>query len=313
MPEGKTKQPARKSKTKATRAPKLISASQTKSRAGLVSASAKKRPSLKRSPAKSKIAVNKRVVRKNAPTSKPGVARKPLAAALQPSRALTPLPKPLEILPQPGYSYTSRVRLQHTTAPHRWSLRHNLFTILALTLVGAMALTIVASYAQLTFEYIEIYSANQSSILKPVSLTEQSFSLDAGTFTITYPEDYAVSTSSTDAIEWQYTAEPTTTAQLRVHRNESDNVFTWLQQNQPDYSSAKVISPSAAVAEVDGILVEAQSADDYDVLVAYWPYQKNLAEKYIVELMLVIDPNAAASEMLADDLDTFVSGIEISD
>ena len=313
MLEGKTKQPARKSKTKATRATKLITVSQTKSRAGLVSASAKKRTNLKRSPVKSKIAVSKRVTRKKAPASKSSVARKPLAAALQPSRALTPLPKPLEIMPQPGYSYTSRVRSRHTTTPHRWSLRHNVFTILALTFVGALALAIVASYAQLTFQYIEIYSGNQSSILKPVSLTEQSFSLDAGTFTVTYPEDFAVSASSTDTIEWQYTAEPTTIAQLRVHRNESDNVFTWLQQNQPDYSSAKVISPSADVAGVNGILVEAKSVDGYDVLVAYWPYQKNLAEKYIVELMAVVDPTITASERLASDVDNFVSGIEISE
>lgn len=329
MPEEKTKPLARKRKTKAARV--TTSSPKAKSKPVIVSVrvSAKKPVSTK-TPTKTNAPQAKRpaVPLKKVRRATTGPARKTTAVKktasvtatqsapiFQSSRPLTPLPKPLEITPQASYSCSYSARMQQTKSAgsQSLSLSHNLFTIFALTLVGVCALLIVASYANLTFQYIDIYSATANTILKPVNLTERSFVLNAGTFTVTYPESYAVTENSADTISWHYSKQPTTTAQLRLHQNDSDNVFTWLQANQPEYNSAKVITPTAAVEAVNGILVAAKNDDGDNVYVAYWPYQKNLAEKYIVEMMLVIDPTDVKAERLVNDLDLFVSGISINE
>lgn len=273
--------------------------------------SATKRPVPKPANKVTKSVKSAKSTKKNSP---PAAASRPVAASksFQPSRPLVPLPKPLEVSPQPFYEMESR-RTSTNAAPQRWSLHHNVFIILALTAVGALALLIVAAYANLTFQYISIYSTADSSILKPVSMTERNFGLDAGTFTISYPTTYEVTANSSEEINWQYTKEPNTTAQLRVHNNESDNIFTWLQANQPDYKNAKVIAPTEAVDAVDGILVEAESAEGFSTYVAYWPYQINLAEKYIIELRVTFDSATENNQRFMADVDTFVSGIVITE
>lgn len=239
--------------------------------------------------------------RKVRPVKKAITARPPATTvAFQPIRPLTPLPKPLEVAPQ--LNYNNRIRRARWQLPHRWSLRHNIFTIFVLTLVGFSAIWLVALYANLTFSYINIYGATETHLLKPIRLTERNFQLTAGTFTVTFPASYAVAASGEDSLEWQYTAQPDNTVTLRLYKNESDNVFTWLQQNQPEYISAKVVTPTPAVAAVNGILVEAENADGVKVNVAYWSFQKNLAEKYIIEVMTVGEN---------DDLETFVSGTQL--
>lgn len=275
--------------------------------------SAPKRPVPKPTKPVTKSAKSAKPTKKNS-SSAATAASRPVAAAesFQPSRPLIPLPKPLDVRPQLLYgARPQRTSLNATT--QRWSLRHNLFIIVVLTAVGALAMLLVANYANLTFQYINIYSADDSSILKPVNMTERSFVLNAGTFAVHYPTTYEVTANSSDEVNWQYTKEPNTTAQLRAHSNESDNVFTWLQTNQPDYKNAKVIAPTEAIDAVDGILVQAESVDGFSMYIAYWPYQINLAEKYIIELRVTFDSATENNQRFMSDLDTFVSGIVISE
>jgi hypothetical protein len=323
MPEAKTKTRRGQSKTKSARATitpakKAVS----KKRPALLTVAAVTKPKAVSRP---KSAEGKRVARKTAaaglssstvtaPITRTTIGTKS-SPTFQPLRPLTPLPQPVDIAPQP----VGRDQLRHTmwrssnaprtAQPHRWSLRHNVVTILVLTLVGCFALTVVAMYANLTFDYIAIYGTSQSALRRPVELTERSFQLTGNTFVVTYPASYNVAASDSEQIEWQYTQQPTTAVTLRLHRNDTDNVFTWLQANQPDYSNAKVITPTTAVEYHQGILVTGTTDDNYNVTVAYWPYQKNLAEKYIVEVRQVVNPNEVTAKLVKNDLEIFVEGI----
>lgn len=223
----------------------------------------------------------------------------------------TILPKTILPIPLPVAADTIPAGHKHRTSPQRWSLRHNVFTIAVLTLVGALALAVVAGQADATFQMIAAYGTISTTLIHPVPKTERAFPITAGNLTMQFPQRWQVLDAAQDTIHWQLTDDPTYTVTLTVHPNDQANIFTWLQQQQPTYRNAHVVTPTEAVEALRGLMVEADGDNATLMHVVYFPHQKNLAEKYVVELMLTAPADDPFTQRSMTDFNVFVNNLRL--
>lgn len=282
MPEGK-----KRTKTSATKKPitKVIS---------------KKKSVLKKRPAK-------KVVRKVVTKAKPKATKKTAAKTVTVPIDISPvipqqLPTPVQVTP---IGQVKPKRSKHSV--HNWPLHHHLFGIFAVTLAAFIALETIYQYTEATLITIAAYDGFTSALMKPVNPVAQIFTTDAGELTMTYPETWTMTNTTTNDIQLQYSKDTTATVDLTINKNDTDNIFTWLTNNQPSYIDSKVIQPTNGVKALGGILVTAKTTDGQAVQAVYFPIQTNLANKFVVSVLLTYPADSQWSDHITQDYQSIVN------
>lgn len=219
----------------------------------------------------------------------------------------TVLPTPVQVEPMLIHAPARPARRQ----PHRWSLRHNFVVIAALTCIGTLAVAAVAIQADVTMRLIEAYGTQTTALIKSIPTTTRTFPTNAGMLTIRFPQRWTVTEAGEETIQWQLTVQPEHHVTFRVHQNDSDNVFTWLKNHQPEYHTAQVVNPTTAVQALRGIVVEGERDDGAMVRVVYFAHQKNLAEKYVIEVRMEAVANDTWTQRALMDFDVFIDNLRV--
>ncbi|MBI4408009.1 MAG: hypothetical protein HY565_05940 [Candidatus Kerfeldbacteria bacterium] len=227
--------------------------------------------------AKAKPAVKKQVVRRIQNKKKSTRKVAPIKRVIEPVRSVS-IPTPLVVQPLA----TSKLKSKHSR--RQWPLHHYFITVGVLAFVGALAMTTVADFAQLTFMQIDSLTTTNSTLLKPTPIETRFFATTAGELTLALPATWTATTESENTITYTHNTLASTTISIAVATNDSDNIFTWLQNNQPDYTNATVIEASPAVDALRGVMVTATTTDRIPLQIIYLPIQKNLGERYVVSI-----------------------------
>lgn len=217
------------------------------------------------------------------------------------------LPTPLHVEPTHIIAPLRKTKV----APHRWSLRHNLVTIFSLIFVGALSLVIVAGYADVTFSLIATYGTPTATSIQPVIKAERDFSTNAGNLTMTFPERWTVTEATAESIRWELADDPKQHLLLHINASDQENMFMWLQQQQPTYRNAQVVAPTEAVEALRGIVVEATGEQNQFIQAIYFPHQKDLADKYIVSLVLEVPSEDPLLSRSLADMQIFVNNLHL--
>lgn len=269
-----------KSKTKR---PSKASATQSKSRA------IAKRPAL--------VAVKKKSpVKKTAPkpVSKKVVSKVTSKSSTRTTRATAPVVDSITQLPSSSVSgLTQPLTVQTVASPtmlkrsayvHPWSLRHHLVIILSLTVVGIIAMAVIAGFTQSTIQDIESLNTPSSTLMKPTATETRFFTTPAGEIKLTLPTGWTV-TENTDAlITYTHTTLPDTEITVGVTDNDYTDITGWLEVVEPDYTNSAVVTSSSEVSALRGLTVTATSVDGEPLKIVYLPIQKNLRERYVVTI-----------------------------
>ena len=226
---------------------------------------------------KPKPAAKKRLVRrahtKKKNTRKPAVVKVPVSVTPTVS---VPIPLPVQPL--------TATALKPKRSKHKFPLHHYFITVAALAFVGALAMTTVADFAQLTFMQIDSLATTNNTLLKPTPIETRFFATTAGEITLALPATWTATTVADNAITYTHNTLADTNISVTVATNDSDNIFTWLQNNQPDYTNATVIEATPVVAAMRGVMVNATTTNAIPLQIIYLPIQKNLGERYVVSI-----------------------------
>lgn len=266
------------------------------------------------------VSVEKKSVPKKTAQKKPATKisskkpiKKPAAkkTSRRASRTTAPVVDSITQLPPSRVSgLVQPLKVQMTAAPmlqasgyvHPWSIRHNLVIILSLTITAVIAMTLIAGFTQTTLQQIESLEASSATLMKPTATATRFFTTPAGEAALTLPITWAVTDSTENRITYTHTTLPNTTLTIQVETNDTDNVFTWLQVHEPNYTNATVIASTAVISALRGVTVSATSSYGLPMTVVYVPIQKNLGERYIVSIQAVVPDGSsiAVQEALED-------------
>lgn len=208
---------------------------------------------------------------------KPVVKKRKVRRTRKPTVAVH-IPTPLPVQP------LAATALKPKRSKHKFPLHHYFITVGVLTFVGALAMTTVADFAQLTFMQIDSLTTTNNTLLKPVLTETRFFATVAGELTLALPATWTTTTESENSITYTHNTLADTTITVTVATNDTDNIFTWLQNNQPDYTNATVTEATPVVAAMRGVMVDATTIDGVPLQIIYLPIQKNLGERYVVSI-----------------------------
>lgn len=255
-----------------------------------------RRVAKKPKPATAKRKVQKKKALKKVTKVTPIVATKPTAKPV--------IAPPLTV--QPGVAaMTSSLqqRSKKTPAVHPLSLRHHFITIVSLTICAALALFVIGGFTQTTLMELEALSTNDTSILMPTPVETRLYNSVAGEVTVALPMTWTVTSSSEVAAEgdteenteiagYTHTNIPNATISISVNKNETENVFTWLQQQTTDYTDSVVVASSNTLAAWQGVTVQAVNTEQQALILYYIPIQKNLGERYVLTIRATLPMDA---------------------
>lgn len=242
----------------------------------------------KSKPAKKNLATKKRIIRTAKP--KPAVKKRKVQRTRKPTVAVH-IPTPLPVQP------LAATALKPKRSKHKFPLHHYFITVGVLAFVSALAMTTVADFAQLTFMQIDSLATTNNALLKPTPIETRFFATVAGELTLALPATWTATTESENNITYIHNTLADTTITVTVATNDTDNIFTWLQTNQPDYTKATVVEASPAVTVLRGVMVDATTMDGIPLQVIYLPIQKNLGERYVVSIQAQVPTEDSAIEV----------------
>ncbi len=197
--------------------------------------------------------------------------------------------------------------LKRSADVHPWSLRHHFVVIISLTLVGVIAMVLIASYTQSTIQDIESLNTPSSTLMKPTATETRFFTTAAGEIKLALPTSWSVTENTDEQITYTHATLPDTTITIDVTENDYTDVATWYTALKPDYTNSAVIASSAEVSALRGLTVTATSADDKPLKIVYLPIQKNLRERYVVTIQAQspADSVTAVDEALTEIVSNF--------
>ncbi len=253
--------------------------------------------------AKAKPAVKKQMVQRARSKKKPTQKTVPIKTVAEPIRVVS-VPTPLVVQPLAASKLKSKQR------KHHWPLHHYFITVGVLAFVSALAMTTVADFAQLTFMQIDSLATTNNTLLKPTPIETRFFATTAGEITLALPATWTATTVADNAITYTHNTLADTNISVTAATNDSDNIFTWLQNNQPDYTNATVIEATPAVTVLRGVMVNATTVDDLPLQIIYLPIQKNLGERYVVTIRVQVPAEDSEIEVKRA-LDSLLESFEV--
>lgn len=286
MAEGKTKKPAAKSKSKTTKG-KVKPARST--------VSVSKKPIVK------KVAPKKPTARKKAVVKKSNKVRKTVS---QTSEAfIMPdiiLPKPIT-LTNPANITVESVKPKRTV-----TTRHHIISIIALAVIGIIALFSVTSYYFVTITYIDS-NAVQPLLRKPVNYVDKAFQTSAGRLAIRYPDYWEVSGIEVDAINMRDTLQGTTQAVIKVQATEAVSVVQWLKDNPPTYKNFQLAQPPEELTSRNGIYALADGETEGQKISMFYFAHEN----YIISVIMTYPSDDEFVEKNTTAWYAVIKGLEI--
>lgn len=281
-----------------------------------------KRP-IKKTPTQSKMSTTSKRqsvarTRKTKPSStrsrRRQTTRKPKAIApvvdsitqLHPSR-VSGLVRPLSVQ---TVASPFAARAKTTAAVHPWSLRHNLVVVSALTIVGILAMVVIAMFTQVTIRNIESLSGTTDLVFRPTTTETRFYPTSAGELSITLPTSWTATEVTDNKIVYTHTTIATAKITVEVSTNETDDVATWLVAQTPTYTDDTVVASSEAVSAWRGMTITATSETGTPLTILYLPIQKNLGERYIVAITAE-HPATDYTGMIDSALEKLVGGLDV--
>lgn len=264
----------------------------------------KKKKTTKKVVAPKKPAVKKRIVRRAA--KKVVVKKTTVRQSVRLAPAVTTVPRPLPVDPllhQP---------LRRTRPDDRMSLRRHIVSAFSLVAISVVALSVIAGFAQVTFMNIDSMNTSSTALMKPVATESRFFPSVAGELTVTMPMTWTITAEGDNTITYTHTTATAATMTMTVQTNETDNIFTWLQAHQPDYTNAIVVESDAAVSALRGVTVTAETLDGVPLHVIYIPIQKNLGERYIITIRAQV-PSDEAGLFVQQAFDSVLENFGVSE
>lgn len=251
----------------------------------------------KKSPAK------KRVVRRT--TKKVSIKRS--ATKRRPSVRLAPS---VATIPLPVTVQTTHRSMKRTEPHDNLSLRRHIISIFSLVAMSVVSLAVIAGFAQVTFMDIESLNSPAISLMKPMMIESRFIPSVAGELTLGMPATWAVTNEGDNTITYTHATVTGTTLTITVQTNETDNIFTYLQAHQPDYTNAVVVASDPAVLAWRGVTVTATTTDEVPLQIVYIPIQKNLGERYIVTIRAEI-PTEESKVFVQQAFDSLLENLDI--
>lgn len=275
MAEGKTKKPAAKRKSTTTRAKKTPASSKS---------SVTKKPAAKKVTAKKTSP--KKTATKATAKNKPAATRKP-ARKTQPQRKSAPqsseafimpdiiLPTPIKLTSSEHSTVSSKREKRPVT------FRQHVISIIALAIIGIIALFSVTSYYFITLSYIDTHAV-QPSLLKPVEYIDKAFQTSAGRLAMSYPSYWEISGIEVDKISMQDTWAGTAQTSITVHQTEATSVVQWLKDNPPAYKNFQLAQLPDELSGYKGVYATAEGEAEGQVIQMFYFAHNN----YIVSVIM---------------------------
>lgn len=220
-----------------------------------------KKPARKRSvrSAVKPIAKTARPKRKSATPKKPKRKAVKVVAA---DVASEPFIMPDIILPQPIHlTNTSAATGKPQKAKPPISFKQHVISIIAVGVVGILAMFTITSYYFITLTYIDTHAV-QPSLLKPTVMLDKTFQTSAGRLTISYPDYWEVSSVAVDSVGFSdIWPDGVTRANTKVTVTSTDSasVVQWLKDNPPQYKNFQLTQLPDELTGRKGVMALADS------------------------------------------------------
>lgn len=307
MAEGKTKKPAAKRKSKTTK-PKNVPAS---SKLLVAKKSTGKPPakSVKGGATSGGKVTTKKSSTKASAKSKSTTARKPVRkpqrkSAAQSSEAFI---MPDIILPTPIKLANAEQGTIHTKREKRpVTFRQHVISIIALTILGIIALFSVTSYYFITLSYIDTHSV-QPSLRKPVEYVDKAFQTSAGRLALRYPNYWEVSGIEVDKIRMQDIWNGTTQTTITIQQTEATSVVQWLKDNPPAYKNFQITQLPDELSESKGVYALADGETEGQTIQMFYFAH----DTYIVSVIMTSSSNEQLVEKNTTAYYAVIKNLEI--
>ncbi|MFA6474966.1 MAG: hypothetical protein WCV88_02065 [Patescibacteria group bacterium] len=166
-----------------------------------------------------------------------------------------------------------------------WSMRHNLINIYSIVFVGALALIVVAGYAQATFLEMSALAKDNSGLFMLNTIEKRQVLTSAGEMTLALPISWTLTDQATNSVRYTHTGIDATTMTITVTKNDLADFSTWLEQAAPTYDGTIAVSSPTAVAARNGATQHAYDANHNPIIVHYFPVTTAQSEQYVVTIL----------------------------
>lgn len=290
MAEGKTKKPVSKATRKTTKA-KNTSAS---SKSSVAKKSVVKKIVAKKTPLK-KAVVKPKPVRKKTPRK--NVQPQASEAFVMPDIIL---PKPITL----ASSENITVESVRTKRPVTFS--QHVISIIALAIIGIIALFSVTSYYFITLTYIDAESV-QPSLRKPTTYVDKAFQTSAGRLAVRYPNYWEVGGIQVDEINLQDTRTGEADTVITVHQTELESVVQWLKDNPPQFKNFQLTQLPKELADHEGIYALADGeVEGQKIMMFYF-----LQDTYVISIVMTYQDDDAFAEKNTTAYYAVIKNLEI--
>lgn len=280
MAEGKTKKPVSKVVRKTTKAK---------------SASASSKSSV----------TKKRVIKKKA--VKPKAVRKTKPKNPTPPPVSEAFVMPDIILPKPiTLTNSENITVESVRTKRPITFSQHVISIIALAIIGIIALFSVTSYYFVTLTYIDAESV-QPSLRKPTTYIDKAFQTSAGRLAVHYPNYWEVGGIQVDEINLQDTWTGEADTAISVHQTELDSVVQWLKDNPPQYKNFQLTQLPKELADHEGIYALADGdTEGQKVMMFYF-----LQDTYVISIVMTYQSDDAFAEKNTTAYYAVVKNLEI--
>lgn len=285
MAEGKTKKPVSKVVRKTTKAKKILASSKS---------SVTKKPVVKKVVVKS--AKGGSTSGEKAPVKKI-VAKPKSARKTKPKKNVQPQPSeafvmPDIILPKPiTLTNPENITVESVRTKRPITFSQHVISIVALAIIGIIALFSVTSYYFITLTYIDAESV-QPLLRKPTTYIDKAFQTSAGRLAVHYPNYWEVGGIQVDEINLQDTWTGDAKTSISVHQTELDSVVQWLKDNPPQYKNFQLTQLPKELADHEGIYALADGeAEGQKIMMFYF-----LQDTYVISTVMTYQGDDSFTE-----------------
>ncbi len=283
MAEGKTKKPNSTAKRKTTKAKSASVSSKSsvtkKSAAKEIPVTTGKKVSAKKAPVK-KVPVKPKSIRKSKPkkTTQPQTSE----AFMMPDIIL---PKPIKL------ASSENITVESVRTKRPVTFTQHLISIIALAIIGVIALYTVTSYYFVTISYIDTQSV-QPLLRKPITYVGKAFQTSAGRLALQYPNYWEVAGIEVDKINLQDTWDGEASTIISVNKTDAESVVQWLKDNPPQYKNFQLAQLPKALADHEGIYALADGETEGEEIMMFYFLQ----DEYVISIIMTYQADDAYAE-----------------